>query len=80
MNICLLDFPTVNSEKPKGIGLSHPFFLACDTLENAPAQHIICARQCSSLNLALDLINYNKSKNIKILDLRQDKQVIINGK
>ena len=34
----------------------------------------------ASLNLALDLINYNKSKNIKILDLRQDKQVIINGK
>ena len=34
----------------------------------------------TSLNLALDLINYNKSKNIKILDLRQEKQVIINGK
>tara|TARA_B100000886_G_scaffold107744_1_gene71973 strand:+ start:37 stop:711 length:675 start_codon:yes stop_codon:yes gene_type:complete len=34
----------------------------------------------ASLNLALDLIKYNKSKNIKILDLRQDKQVIINGK
>ena len=34
----------------------------------------------ASLNLALDLINYNKSKNIKILDLRQEKQVIINGK
>ena len=25
-------------------------------------------------------IKYNKSKNIKILDLRQEKQVIINGK
>ena len=34
----------------------------------------------ASLNLALDLINHNKSKNIKILDLRQEKQVIINGK
>jgi len=34
----------------------------------------------ASLNLALDLIKYNKSKNIKILDLRQEKQVIINGK
>ena len=34
----------------------------------------------ASLNLALDLINYNKPKNIKILDLRQEKQVIINGK
>ena len=34
----------------------------------------------ASLNLALDLINYNKSKNIKILDLRQEQQVIINGK
>ena len=33
-----------------------------------------------SLNLALDLISNNKFKNIKILDLRQDKQVIINGK
>ena len=34
----------------------------------------------ASLNLALDLINYNKSKNIKILDLRQEQQVIIDGK
>ena len=34
----------------------------------------------ASLNLALDLINYSKSKNIKILDFRQEKQVIINGK
>ena len=34
----------------------------------------------ASLNLALDLINYNKSKNIKILDLRQEQQVIINEK
>ena len=34
----------------------------------------------ASLNLALDLINYNKSKNIKILDLRQKQQVIIDGK
>tara|TARA_B100000989_G_scaffold294608_1_gene274015 strand:+ start:37 stop:711 length:675 start_codon:yes stop_codon:yes gene_type:complete len=33
-----------------------------------------------SLNLSLDLINNNKFKNIKILDLRQDKQVITNGK
>ena len=33
-----------------------------------------------SLNLSLDLINNNKFKNIKILDLRQEKQVIINGK
>tara|TARA_Y100000768_G_C23884827_1_gene637082 strand:- start:199 stop:873 length:675 start_codon:yes stop_codon:yes gene_type:complete len=33
-----------------------------------------------SLNLILDLINNEKFKNIKILDLRQDKQVIINGK
>ena len=32
----------------------------------------------SSLNLALDLIDDNKFKNIKILDLRQDKQVIVN--
>ena len=32
----------------------------------------------ASLNLAFDLINYNKSKNIKILDLRQEQQVIIN--
>ena len=34
----------------------------------------------ASLNLALDLINYSKSKNIKILDFRQEKQVIINEK
>ena len=34
----------------------------------------------ASLNLLLDLMNNNKFKNIKILDLRQDKQVIINGK
>ena len=34
----------------------------------------------NSLNLSLDLISSNKFKNIKILDLRQDKQVIINGK
>ena len=34
----------------------------------------------ASLNLAFDLINYNKSKNIKILDLRQEQQVIINEK
>ena len=33
-----------------------------------------------SLNLSLDLINNNKFKNFKILDLRQDKQVILNGK
>ena len=33
-----------------------------------------------SLNLSLDLINNNKFKNVKILDLRQDKQVILNGK
>ena len=32
----------------------------------------------ASLNLASDVINNNKIKNIKILDLRQDKQVIIN--
>ena len=34
----------------------------------------------ASLNLLLDLMNNNKFKNVKILDLRQDKQVIINGK
>tara|TARA_Y100000816_G_C25930215_1_gene485086 strand:+ start:28 stop:702 length:675 start_codon:yes stop_codon:yes gene_type:complete len=34
----------------------------------------------ASLNLAFDLINYKKSKNIKILDLRQEQQVIINEK
>ena len=34
----------------------------------------------ASLNLLLDLMNNNKFKNIKILDLRQDKQVITNGK
>ena len=34
----------------------------------------------ASLNLALDIINHNKLKKIKILDLRQEKQVIINGK
>ena len=34
----------------------------------------------NSLNLSLDLISSDKFKNIKILDLRQDKQVIINGK
>ena len=34
----------------------------------------------NSLNLSLDLINNNKFKNVKILDLRQDKQVILNGK
>ena len=34
----------------------------------------------NSINLSLDLISSNKFKNIKILDLRQDKQVIINGK
>jgi len=32
------------------------------------------------LNLSLDLINNKKFKNIKILDLRQNNQVIINGK
>ena len=40
-----------------------------------PKQNLV-----ASLNLALDLINYNKPKNIKILDLRQEEQVIINGK
>ena len=34
----------------------------------------------ASLNLASDLISNNKIKNIKILDLRQDRQVIINEK
>ena len=34
----------------------------------------------NSLNLSLDLISSDKFKNIKILDLRQDKQVIIDGK
>ena len=34
----------------------------------------------ASLNLLLDLMNNNKFKNIKILDLRQDRQVIINEK
>ena len=34
----------------------------------------------ASLNLALDIINHNELKKIKILDLRQEKQVIINGK
>ena len=33
-----------------------------------------------SINLILDLMSDNKFKNIKTLDLRQDKQVIINGK
>ncbi len=33
-----------------------------------------------SLNLSLDLISSDKFKNVKILDLRQDKQVILNGK
>ena len=33
-----------------------------------------------SINLTLDLMSDNKFKNIKTLDLRQDKQVIINGK
>ncbi len=31
------------------------------------------------LNLSLDILNNNKFKKIKILDLRQDNQVIING-
>ena len=34
----------------------------------------------NSLNLSFDLISNKKFKNIKILDLRQDNQVIINGK
>ena len=34
----------------------------------------------NSLNLSFDLISNNKFKKIKILDLRQDNQVIINGK
>ena len=34
----------------------------------------------ASLNLASDLISNNKIKDIKILDLRQDRQVIINEK
>ncbi len=34
----------------------------------------------NSLNLSFDLISNNKFKNIKILDLRQDNQVVINGK
>ena len=34
----------------------------------------------TSLNLTLNLMNNNKFKKIKILDLRQEKQVIINGK
>ena len=34
----------------------------------------------TSLNLTFNLMSNNKFKNIKILDLRQDKQVIINGK
>ena len=32
-----------------------------------------------SLNLSLAVLNDNKFKNIKILDLRQEKQVIVNG-
>ena len=34
----------------------------------------------TSLNLTFNLMSNKKFKNIKILDLRQDKQVIINGK
>ena len=34
----------------------------------------------TSLNLTLNLMNNNQFKKIKILDLRQEKQVIINGK
>ena len=34
----------------------------------------------ASLNLSLGILNNNEFKNIKILDLRQDNQVIINGK
>ena len=34
----------------------------------------------NSLNLTFNLMSNNKFKNIEILDLRQDKQVIINGK
>ena len=34
----------------------------------------------NSLNLTFNLMSNKKFKNIKILDLRQDKQVIINGK
>ena len=34
----------------------------------------------NSLNLSFDLISNKKFKNIKILDLRQDNQVVINGK
>ena len=34
----------------------------------------------TSLNLTLNLMNNNKFKKIKVLDLRQEKQVIINGK
>ena len=33
-----------------------------------------------SLNLSLGVLNNNEFKNIKILDLRQDNQVIVNGK
>ena len=34
----------------------------------------------ASLNLSLDVLNNNEFKNIKILDLRQNNQVIVNGK
>ena len=34
----------------------------------------------ASLNLSLGILNNNEFKNIKILDLRQDNQVIVNGK
>ena len=33
-----------------------------------------------SLNLSLAILNNNEFKNIKILDLRQEKQVVVNGK
>ena len=33
----------------------------------------------NSLNLSLDILNNKEFKNIKILDLRQDNQVIVNG-
>ena len=32
-----------------------------------------------SLNLSLTILNNNEFKNIKILDLRQEKQVVVNG-
>ena len=34
----------------------------------------------ASLNLSLDVLSNNEFKNIKILDLRQNNQVIVNGK